>query len=175
MARRPSTRLIRKVQRELLEPAIVDAGFSGKYPDWQRRQGDEYHFLCISTAKYGGAFGIHGAWGEVAEFGEHPPSLAATDFDNRAAITRAIPLWRLDGSPAPFRPKMFDYNFILDDADQCCALVSEAAEALPSLIEWFDTKEMSERLDTVFDKIGSVPNPELARLIWRSKAEMGLY
>ena len=175
MAGRPSTRLIRKAQRELIEPAIMRAGFAGKYPRWQRNIGDEIHFLCISPAKYGGAFGIHGAWGKLAEFGDHAPSLAATDFDNRAAITRAIPLWRVDGSPWTFRPKMFEYHLISDDAAECRSLVAEAADALPALMAWFDTKQMTKQLGTIYDRIDSAPNPDLGRLIARAKAELGLY
>ena len=175
MAKRPSNRLVRKAIQAQLVPQIEAAGFKGKYGEWCRVTGGEAHFIRISTAKYGGAFGVSGAWGKLRAFGDRSPSLAATEFEHRAALTRKIDLWRLDGTPDPFRPKMFDYSLIVDDAAACEALVEEAATGLPDLIAWFDKKQLTDRLDTIFDKINSAPNPDLGRSIARVKAERALY
>ena len=175
MAKRPSNRLVRKAIREIMEPQIAALGFTGKYPEFRRDLGGETHFLLFQTAKYGGAFGVSGAWGNLREFEGKEPSLAATAFEHRASLTRRIDLWRLDGTPFAFRPKMFDYTFIVEDAAACEALVDEAANALPELLQWFETKKLTEGLDTVFDKVNSAPNPDLGRLIARAKVEQGLY
>lgn len=175
MAKKPSTRLIRKAQRTLIEPRIAEAGFSGKYPEWQRDTGEEVHFVLIQSAKYGGGFFISGAFGTSKSFGKYPPSLAATDFDDRAEVTRLIPLWLLDGTPRPYRISHFEYVHIATDEDACQALVAEALPGLEALLRWFETKEMTEELDTVSSKIGSAANPDLLGRIANAKAELGLY
>lgn len=175
MPKKPSNRLIRKAIRELIEPEIAALGFTGKYPEFQRECGDEFHFIAIGIAKYGGSFGITGAWGKRERFGKYPPCLAATDFDDRACITRAIELWRTDGTAFTYRPKMFDYEFLVDDADACRDLVSEAQSGMPALDRWFDTKKLTAEIDNIFSKIDSVPNSDLGRLIASAKVEMGLY
>lgn len=175
MAKKPSNRLIRKAIRELIEPEIAARGFTGKYPEFQRESGDEFHFIDIGTAKYGGGFGITGAWGTRECFGQYPPCLAATDFDDRACITRAVKLWRVDGTAYTYRPKIFDYELLVKDAESCRELVCEALAAMPALDAWFDTKRLTAEIDNIYSEIDSVPNPDLGRLIAAAKAELDLY
>ncbi|WP_209347770.1 hypothetical protein [Pontixanthobacter sp. CEM42] len=175
MAKKPSTRQIRKAQRELLEPRIAEAGFTGKYSEWHRDTGTAMQFISIDPAKYGGSFSISGAWGTHKSFGENLPTLAATKFEDRAKVMRLIPLWHLDGMQHAYRVSHFEYVHFTADEESCRALINEALPGLEALLRWFDTKEMGKELGTVFSAVGSAANPELLKRIASAKAELGLY
>ena len=166
---------MRKAIKDIIEPEIAAMGFTGKYPEWQRQVGEEFHFIAVSTAKYGGAFGISGAWGTAADFGEYPPRLPATDFDNRASVMRGTQLWTIDGKTYTYWLSGFDYSLIVDDAQECRELAREALPGLAALGNWFATKEYSNGIDTIYSKIGSAANPGLLSRIASAKAELGLY
>ncbi|GAA4643644.1 hypothetical protein GCM10023115_16040 [Pontixanthobacter gangjinensis] len=175
MARRASNRPMRKAIRDIVEPAIEALGFTGKYPAWQRAFGEEFHFIELRTDKYGGCFGISGAWGTAKDFGDHPPSLPATDFEHRASITRPIELWTIEGEAYTHWISAFDYQYILGDPNECSALAQEAADGLSALKQWFASKEFTNGVKPVFSKIGSAVNGKLISAIASAKAEMGLY
>ncbi|MFZ1743426.1 MAG: hypothetical protein WAT93_11250 [Pontixanthobacter sp.] len=175
MAKKPSNRLLRRAIKDIIEPDIAALGFTGKYPEWQRKSGEEYHFIEIYTAKYGGSFGISGAWGTAKDFGQYPPRLPATDFDNRASVMRGIHLWSIDGRPFTHWQSSFDYSLIVSDAEQCQELARETLPGLAALERWFATKEYGDGVDTVSSKIGSAVHPQLLSNIASAKAELGLY
>lgn len=166
---------MRKAIKDVIEPEIAALGFTGKYPEWQRQVGEEFHFIEIYTAKYGGSFGISGAWGIAADFGEYPPRLPATDFDHRASVMRGTQLWTIDAKPYTHWLSGFDYSLIVGDAQECRELAREALPSLAALGKWFATKEYSDGIDTVYSKIGSAANPDLLSNIASAKAELGLY
>lgn len=175
MSKAQTTRMIRKAQRELLIPLVENAGFTINKRTWERETDNEVHFIEINAAKYGGGFFISGAWGTKQSFGDFPPSLAATDFDDRVNVTRRVDLWKLDGSPYPYRPKMFEYQYRSGSAEACRTLVSEAIPGVRALLEWFEDKHPRDELAPIYDKIGSAPNPELSRKIAAGRAKLGLY
>jgi len=174
MVNRHNSRLVQAAQRELLLPLIEQSGFAGKRPTWIRETQSEIHFIKIEAAKYGGGFFISGAWGSKKKFGDTPPSLAATDFNNRACVTRLIDLWNLDGSLHPHRSKEFEYQYMSECPAACRALVSEAMPGVKALIGWFATKTMPDELAPVFDRIDSAPNPDLGRKIALARVRQGL-
>lgn len=49
---------IRQAVREVIEPWLARNGFDGKYPEYWRLTGDQYHGLAVRKDKYGGYFWI---------------------------------------------------------------------------------------------------------------------
>jgi hypothetical protein len=149
MAQRPSNKFIRKAFREIVEPAIKGMGFTGKYPEFRRSAKSETHFILIFTRKYGGGFSISGAWAPRGNFlhwddqiiPEDKLEFAHTDFDNRAHIERVLTLCSVDGRMVRQSAGDFDYEQILADEDACRTLVKEAANALPQLDLWLQTRK----------------------------------
>lgn len=103
----------RRAIRAVLEPHLEQEGFGGKYPHFQRVEGDDLHLLSIVHDKYGGGFVLEFArmapgpfetpWGEVVpqpelEIGHAP-------LDSRARLVRTTKggasyedFFRYDGS-----------------------------------------------------------------------------
>ncbi|RGP40484.1 hypothetical protein BPTFM16_00769 [Altererythrobacter insulae] len=156
MARRASNRFVRKAIREIIEPQIVELGFTGKYPDFRRDWNGETHFLSFSSAKYGGSFGYTGAWRKRIPFleGDHVPlppdevTLAHTSFDDRASAVHIIETGLVDSQRMAWRSQgNFHYEAIVDDEDACRMLVKDAAAVLPRLDHWLKTREPSLAID----------------------------
>ena len=161
---RCSTRLVRKAQRELLEPAIIELGFAGRYPQFIRDLGGERHFILFAARKYGGGFSIHGAWSPLtADHGD----LAQTDFDQRATLQHLAEVCSVDGRMALRSLGDFDYEFIADDSEACRALANEALQILPQLDHWLRTREPGFAIDCKGHRLRSVHSPQL---LWHMAA-----
>ncbi|AKM10447.1 hypothetical protein [Croceicoccus naphthovorans] len=176
-AKKPSTRLVRKAMRELLEPEIARLGFVGKYPDWRRETPAEYHYLQFYTRKYGGGFSFSGAWAEKGRFTDPNGkvfdtadwTIAHTDFDQRASAVRMIDVCKPDRTMARESTGYFEYAHIADDADACRSLVLEARAVLPQMDRWLHTREAGEAISS---KDHSPPQGLSRRLRWHMATAM---
>lgn len=162
MAKRPSNRLVRKSIREVIEPAISDLGFTGKYPEFRRSFGDETHFLLFQPRKYGGGFSISAAWckrgpfthWDGVEMDEDEVAFIHTPFEHRASLLRTIPMGIVEEQRIAWRSAGdYDYAFILTDEDACLALAQEAALDLPLLDHWLKTKQPGRGIDCTGHKM----------------------
>lgn len=152
--KRPSNRYIRKAIRDIMEPEIAAMGFVGTYPEFRRTHDRETHFLWFFTRKYGGGFSYSGAWAKRGPFrhwdgeilAEQDVGFVHTGFDNRATAERIVELCSLDGKRVRQSAGDFDYGYICEDAEACCALVAEAAETLTQMDKWLKTREAGEAI-----------------------------
>lgn len=135
---RAANRHVRKAIRELIEPALLELGFAGKYPEFHRQLGREEHFILFQTAKYGGSFNFSGAWASKGA----AQNLAQTDYDRRAGVHRMVEVGLIDGTTAMRSVGSFEYAWLGDDPAACHALVKEALSRLPALDHWLKTREV---------------------------------
>ncbi|WP_394727893.1 hypothetical protein [Altererythrobacter sp. GH1-8] len=156
MPRRPSNRHIRNAIREIIEPRLMELGFTGKYPEFRREWECETHFILFQTAKYGGSFSYSAAWRRRLPYLSHnrppiPPeevSLAHTEFDDRASAVRVVPFCLIDSQRSAWRSVgWFDYSYLVENEGDCRALVAEAAALLPALDHWLKTREAGLGVD----------------------------
>ena len=154
MARRPSNKFVRKAIREIMEPAICELGFEGKYPSFKRVLGAEIHFLDLGTAKYGGSFSYTVGWcanGPLTHWDDEIISaetieMAHLPFENRASAHQMIDQWTLDGERLRCTSGGFDYAFFVENAELCSQLVKCATETLPQADAWLRTKKTQDAI-----------------------------
>ena len=133
-----ATKLRRAIKR-ILEPEMAAAGFTIRYPHFQRRRGDRLELVSVHHSKWGGGFCLEFAphapgdlatsWGEVVP--EDSIHVAHTDPATRARLLAST-------ADAASRNGFFRYEAFADDKDRCEALVTEVVTLLPQVFAWFD-------------------------------------
>jgi len=169
------SRHVRSAIRSIIEPRLAELGFSGHYPDFRREVGIEIHYIQIYHRKYGGGFSIAGGWMKrpLGNGTAAAPSLAVTDFNNRAHVERIADLCRIDGTMARQSLGDFDYECIGDDHAACTALVMEAASALNQLDRWLVTRQPGEAISCKGHRLRHGLSP---LLLWHlARAQVGSF
>ena len=133
-----ATRL-RNAIRRILEPEMAEAGFTIRYPHFQRRRGGRLELVSVQHDKWGGGFCLEFAphpagdlatdWGEVVP--EDRIDVAYTDPGTRARLLAST-------AAADSYEGFFRYEDFADDKDRCEALVAEVVALLPQVFAWFD-------------------------------------
>lgn len=129
------TKYVRQSITRILEPVIVSAGFSGKYPHYRRRSEGSLHILSVIHSKWGGAltleFGIvdagdfHTSWGEIVP--EHSIEIGHVPLDYRARL-------KPDNGD-----DFFSYDKIFTDKDKCDDIISSIASEVEQVDNWLKT------------------------------------
>lgn len=130
---------LRNAIKRILEPEMAAAGFSIRYPHFQRHRGGRLELVSVQHDKWGGGFWLEFAphapgdlatsWGEVVP--ESSIDVAHTDPATRARLLAST-------ADAASRNSFFRYETFADDKDRCEALVTEVAALLPQVFAWFD-------------------------------------
>ena len=130
---------LRNAIRRILEPEMAAAGFSIRYPHFQRHRNGRLELVSVQHDKWGGGFCLEfaphppgdltTAWGDVVA--EDKIDVAYTDPATRARLLAST-------AEAGSRSGFFRYEAFADDKVRCDALVAEVAALLPQVFAWFD-------------------------------------
>lgn len=87
-------KIARRILKRDLVPAMESAGFKGRFPNFQRREGGRLHLLAVEFDKHGGGFFLELAcrpagdfeapWGEIVA--ESDLTVAHTPVEDRARL-----------------------------------------------------------------------------------------
>lgn len=132
-----AAKLARSAMRKVLEPHLAREGFVGKYPHFQRVEGDVLHLLSVVHDKYGGGFVLEFArmapgplattWGQIVpqadlEIGYAPP-------DSRARLVRT------EGGGGLYED-FFRYDEPGVDAAACRVLLDSVVDKFSQVNDW---------------------------------------
>jgi len=139
---------IRTALKKALDPALAAAGFTGKFPEYRRREGDVLHLLFVQFHKYGGSFFLEFAphppgdkltgWGELVP--EAKLTVAHAPFDCRARL-QAI------GSVNSLEEAWFRYEGL--DAPACEQLAGHVVALLPQVDAWLREQRIGPNISAM--------------------------
>jgi hypothetical protein len=131
------SRKIRAAMKKMFEPFIVNEGFTGKYPHFQRKESGSLQLLSVIYDKWGGGFvlefahhptgALQTSWGTVVA--EEDIDVAYTTPSSRARLVRTE---RGLGCYTDF----FRYEKIAESKEECEALVGFVIELFPQVNKW---------------------------------------
>lgn len=118
---------------------MAQAGFTVRYPHFQRKRDGRLELVNLEHDKWGGGFflefatcdagALHTSWGEIVP--EEKIEVAHTDPLGRARLLAAT---NTDGSRADY----FRFESFADDRAKCDDLVKHVVSLLPQLLAWFE-------------------------------------
>ena len=147
----PNSRKVRTAMKKFLEPFLKEEGFTGKFPHFQRKEGESLQLLSVIYDKWGGGF--------VLEFANHPTGPLTTSWgpvipereieigyaplDKRARLVRES---KNRGSNEEF----FRYEEIAENKEQCEALVALVINLFPQVNKWLRHREIGKNVSPYF-------------------------
>lgn len=141
------SRKIRAAMKKLFEPLLLNEGFTGKYPHFQRRESGELQLLSVIYDKWGGGFvlefashpagPLHTSWGDIIP--EEDIDVAYTSPGSRARLVRTE---RGQGRYDDF----FRYDKVAEDREQCEALIRYMLERFPQVNEWLREQKVGPNI-----------------------------
>jgi hypothetical protein len=84
-----SDKRMKAALKKVLVPALKERGFSGKYPEFQRKVGETLHLVSVQFYKYGGSFFVECAHHPAGEKKESGGELVP---ENKITVART-PIW----------------------------------------------------------------------------------
>ena len=139
--------IARRILKRDLVPALEVEGFSGRFPDFQRRENDDLHLLSIEFDKNGGGFfleftrhppgDLETSWGEVVA--ESDLTVAHTHFESRARLQQ-------NGQRNSLSEDWFRYDALSETEIE--ELVRHVVSLVSQINDWLRENSVGQNIST---------------------------
>lgn len=139
---------IKAALKKVLVSHLAAEGFSGKYPEFMRRDREMLHLLSVQFHKYGGSFFLEFAphpagdkampWGEVVP--ETKLTTAHAPFDTRARLQES-------GSKSSTEKLWFHFESLTEK--ECEDLVRHVVQLFPQINNWLREKKIGPNISAI--------------------------
>ena len=143
-----SNKMIRTALKQILVPYLKTEGFSGKFPEFMRREGETLHLLGVQFDKWGGGFFLEFAhhpagdktmsWGEVVP--EEKLTFAHASLDSRARLQEVA-------SGGSLSDMWFRFDTL--DLAGCEELVCHVVDLFPQVITWLRERQTGPNISAM--------------------------